>query len=71
MNKEFKFSVHDPLKQQDNEQQTYGCRCNNPDICRNYGTINCGLTNSDHICKTPSRAWKKYYEEKLKNHRTD
>ena len=29
-----------PLNLQDTEQQTYGCRANNPDICGNNGLPN-------------------------------
>ena len=56
-----------PLNPQDTEQQTYGCRANNPDICGNNGLPNiCAFSSADCICKKPSRAWKKQYN-KLKD----
>lgn len=60
----YKFSIQDQLNSIDNEFQTYGCRCNNPDICSNCGLPSCGLTNENHICTTPSRAWKKIFLKK-------
>ena len=53
-----------PLNEQDTEVQTYGCRQNNPDICGNNGLPGiCAFANPDHICKKPSRSWKKKYRE--------
>ncbi|MCM1125877.1 MAG: hypothetical protein NC429_05340 [Lachnospiraceae bacterium] len=53
-----------PLNEQDTEQQTYGCRANNPDICSNNSIPNiCAFTSADNICRRPSRAWKKQYEK--------
>ncbi len=66
-NKKYKFTIHDPLHEKDTETQTYGCRCNNPDICVNCGLATCGLYNESHICTTPSRAWKKVFLEKKAN----
>lgn len=41
-----------PLNPQDTELQTYGCRANNPDICKNNGLPNvCALFSVDYICK--------------------
>ena len=34
---QYPFSA--PLNPQDTEQQTYGCRANNPDICGNNGYL--------------------------------
>lgn len=57
-----KFSA--PLNPQDTETQTYGCRANNPDICKNaYMEGICALVDSDCICKQPSKAWKKQYQK--------
>ena len=51
-----------PLNKVDTEMQTYGCRANNPDICKNCYVENiCAFTAQDHICKAPSAKWKKYY----------
>lgn len=61
----YKFSIHDKLQDGDTETTTYGCRCNNPDICINCYSDSCGLINKDHICTTPSRAWKKVYLQKI------
>lgn len=59
-----KFSLDAPLNKGDTESQTYGCRANNPDICKNcYIEGVCAFASSDHICKTPSAKWKKYYEK--------
>lgn len=56
-----------PLNKEDSETQTLGCRQNNPDIC-GYNRLAdvCALCREDHICKKPSRAWKKKFNE-LKN----
>ncbi len=53
-----------PLREGDTEVQTYGCRQNNPDICGSNGLSDiCAFVRTDHICKKPSRAWKKKYNE--------
>ena len=52
------------LNPQDTETETYGCRANNPDICKNNGIPGvCALANEDSICRSPSRAWKKQYHK--------
>ncbi|MBO4515947.1 hypothetical protein J5751_00485 [bacterium] len=52
-----------PLHELDTEDQTYGCR-KNPSICANNGIPNiCALVSDDCICKKPSAAWKKKYNE--------
>lgn len=63
MNKEeIKVAFNEPLRIDDTEMQTYGCRANNPDICANNGIINiCAFSSEDGICRRPSRAWKKQY----------
>lgn len=63
--------LHIPLRNAlntlDSETQTYGCRANNPDICSNNGILGiCAFVSDDHICRKPSRAWKKIFKE-LKN----
>ena len=65
--KSLSIQFNAPLNPQDTELQTYGCRANNPDICKNNGLPNvCALFSVDYICKKPSRAWKKQYH-KLKD----
>lgn len=60
--KEIKYSFNAPLNEQDNEIQTYGCRQNNPDICKNNGLEGiCAFASNDNICRAPSKAWKKQY----------
>ena len=62
--KELKISFHAPLNEQDTETQTYGCRANNPDICANNGILGiCAFASEDGICRKPSRAWKKKFNE--------
>ena len=58
------FSFNAPLNKQDSETQTYGCRQNNPNICANNSIPNiCAFATDDCICRKPSRAWKKKYNE--------
>lgn len=53
-----------PLNPQDSEMQTYGCRQNNPDICGHNGIPGiCAFATEDHICRHPSKTWKKKYNE--------
>lgn len=62
MKKEIKIAFKAPLNELDTEEQTYGCRANNPDICKNNGIPNvCAFVREDCICKQPSKAWKKQY----------
>ena len=62
INKELRFSLKAPLNPGDGEKQTYGCRANNPDICKNCYLDNiCAFVSEDHICRAPSIKWKKYY----------
>ena len=59
-----KIPFNAPLNEQDTENQTYGCRQNNPDICSNNSLEGiCAFVNDDCICRKPSRAWKKKYFE--------
>lgn len=64
MNREIKIPFSAPLNAQDTEEQTWGCRANNPDICA-FNSIDgvCAFASKDGICKKPSRAWKKKYNE--------
>ena len=64
MSENYRISFSDPLNAQDTEVQTYGCRANNPDICGNNGLDGiCAFVRDDHICKRPSRAWKKQFQK--------
>lgn len=61
-NNPLKFSLTDKLNPQDTEFQTYGCRANNPDICKYcYAEGVCAFVTKDAICKKPSAKWKNYY----------
>ena len=63
MNK-LRVPFNSPLNEKDTENQTYGCRQNNPDICASNSIPNvCAFTSGDCICKRPSRAWKRKYKE--------
>ncbi len=62
MDKNLIIGFNSPLREQDTETQTYGCRQNNPDICGNNGLDGiCAFASDDCICRKPSRAWKKQY----------
>ena len=62
--KDLRISFNAPLNEVDTETQTYGCRANNPDICANNSLPGiCAFASEDHICKRPSRAWKKKYAQ--------
>ena len=65
--KSLRIPFNAPLNARDTELQTFGCRANNPDICANNSMHNvCAFVREDHICKKPSRAWKKQFQ-KLKD----
>ncbi len=60
----YKVPFNAPLNEGDTETQTYGCRQNNPDICGSNGLEGiCAFVCPDHICRKPSRSWKKKYQE--------
>ena len=62
--KDLKIGFSAPLNENDTETQTYGCRANNADIWKNNGVEGiCAFVCIDCICRTPSRAWKKKYNE--------
>ena len=64
--KNAKVPFNAPLNEKDKENQTYGCRANNPDICGNNGLDGvCAFVTDDCICRKPSRAWKKQYQKLL------
>ena len=59
---ELHFDFDAKLNSKDTENQTYGCRQRNSDICSSNGIENiCAYASKDNICKKPSRAWKKQY----------
>lgn len=59
-----KIPFNAPLNKLDTEMQTYGCRQNNPDICKNNGLQGiCAFVCDDKICRKPSRLWKQKYRE--------
>ena len=61
-----------PLNDKDTEEQTYGCRQNNPDICGSNNMEGvCAFVTEDGICRKPSRAWKKQYLKLKQNQCTD
>lgn len=62
--KELKVNFNAPLSENDTENQTFGCRANNPDICGNaYLEGVCAFVTVDHICRKPSTAWKRQYKK--------
>lgn len=66
MKKGLTFKFNDPLNPMDTEEQTYGCRANNPNICANCYMPNvCAFASDDNICRKPSRSWKKQYAKLL------
>lgn len=57
-----------PLNELDTENQTYGCRANNPDICSNNSIPGvCAFSSKDFVCRKPSRAWKKQYNKLMES----
>ncbi len=62
--KDLQIAFNEPLKKEDTENTTYGCRQNNPDICKNNGIPGiCAFVSDDCICRMPSRAWKKQFDK--------
>lgn len=59
-----KVPFNSQLNPKDSETETYGCRANNPEICKNNGLPGvCAFENEDCICRSPSKAWKKQYHK--------
>jgi hypothetical protein len=64
MDRKLHFSFNSPLQPGDTENQTFGCRQNNPDICGSNGIAGiCAFATEDCICRKPSKVWKKKYNE--------
>lgn len=62
MNKSLMIPFDAPLHEVDTENQTFGCRQNNPDICGNNSLPGvCAFATDDCICRKPSRACKQQY----------
>jgi len=67
LDKRLKIPFNAPLHENDTDSTTYGCRQNNPDICNSNSLDRiCAFTSDDSICKKPSKAWKKQYQELIK-----
>lgn len=63
-------AFHAPLKEEDTETQTVGCRHTNPDICaKNQLPGKCAFVTSDGMCYAPPRSWPKQFK-KLKGEAT-
>jgi len=59
-----KSIFHAPLHSHDTENQTFGCRHTNPDICsKNSLPQLCAFVRKDNICLSPSKAWPKQYKK--------
>jgi hypothetical protein len=55
---------HAPLHPLDTENQTYGCRHTNPDICAKNGLPKvCALIRADKICYSPPKSWPKQFQK--------
>lgn len=60
--REYVIPFSAPLNLLDTENQTYGCRQTNPDICGNNNLPDiCAFCRTDHICKKPSKAWRRQF----------
>ncbi len=74
ISKDLRFSLTAPLNTGDTEEQTYGCRHSNPEICNAcFLDEVCAFASSDSICRRPSKSWKRYYLKlrEGENHGTD
>lgn len=61
--KDYHIPFNAPLNPVDTEIQTFGCRANNPNICGNNCLDGiCAFVTDDHICRKPSKAWKRQYK---------
>lgn len=64
MDRKLHFAFNLPLQPGDTENQTFGCRQNNPNICGFNGITGiCAFVTEDCICRKPSKAWKRKYNE--------
>jgi hypothetical protein len=57
-------AFHAPLHPLDTEQQTFGCRHTNPDICsKNCMPKVCAFVRPDKICLAPPTSWPKQFKK--------
>jgi hypothetical protein len=57
---------HAPLKPEDSETQTEGCRHTNPDICSSHSVPKlCAFVRADGMCFKPPTSWPKQYRALL------
>jgi len=57
-------AFHEPLRKDDSEKQTWGCRHTNPDICAKNSVPNkCAFVRDDNICLAPTISWPKQYRK--------
>ena len=64
-----KYDFHAALNPADSDEQTLGCRHNNPDICRNNLLQDvCAFVRDDGICKLPPMSWAKQYKMLLEKY---
>jgi len=57
-----KIDRNAPLFTNDTENETYGCRHSNPNICKDYDLSDiCAFIRKDTICKKPPKGWKKQF----------
>ena len=62
-------AFHAPLRPEDSEKQTLGCRHTNPDICaKNRMPGKCAFVRDDNICLAPPSSWPKQYRKLKENH---
>ncbi len=62
-----KSSFHAPLHPLDTENQTYGCRHTNPEICsKNELPGVCAFVRQDNICTAPPLTWPRVFRERKK-----
>lgn len=53
---------HAPLSENDQEDQTEGCRHTNPDICGNHSLEEvCAFVRKDGMCLLPPKSWPKQF----------
>lgn len=51
-----------PLVDGDTENQTFGCRHSNPNICaKNSMQGVCAFVSDENICNAPPASWRKLY----------
>ena len=62
--KDIHIPFNSPLRVEDTESSTYGCRHSNPDICGANRLFDiCAFARDDAMCLKPSASWKKQYHK--------